>query len=85
MEEDVDHNSEEGEEDPSSQDDYNDSDLENELLDLQADNEELHDEESRAGETSTSLDDGAAELDLETLDKISALRAAFPMAASGCM
>jgi len=80
MEEDVDHNSEEGEEDPSSQDDYNNSDLENELLDLQADNEELHDEESRAREISTSLDDGAAELDLETLDKISALRAAFPTA-----
>ncbi|KAH6838383.1 hypothetical protein B0I37DRAFT_449784 [Chaetomium sp. MPI-CAGE-AT-0009] len=71
--------------DLGEEDDLGDSDLENELRDLQADNEQPRGEEPKTGEVSnemvhSSAPGRAAELDLQTLDKISALRAEFPTA-----
>jgi hypothetical protein len=73
--------------DLGAEDNIGDSDLENELRDLQADNEQTHGENPETGKFpnktrhSHSFAPGpAAGLDLQTLDKISALRADFPTA-----
>ncbi|KAK4032128.1 hypothetical protein C8A01DRAFT_51014 [Parachaetomium inaequale] len=69
--------------DEGEDNDFGGSDLEDELRDLQADNERSQDEGSKEaealGETAQPSEPGrATRLDLETLDKISALRSAFP-------
>ncbi|KAK3904125.1 hypothetical protein C8A05DRAFT_32089 [Staphylotrichum tortipilum] len=80
--EDSDKGLDEGGEGLSSGDDSDDADLENELLDLGLENELLDlqadNEEWQAGEHPTNLAEGGSQLDLDTLDKISALRTAFP-------
>jgi hypothetical protein len=81
--EDADGDTDDGEEDLHVGEDLGESDLDDELRDLQADNEQPQDRETAEPE---HLDDTAryaasgqaTGLDLETLDKISALRAAFP-------
>lgn len=73
----------EGDEDSES-DDIDDSDVQDELRDLQAENEWLQDERPARpevlGETAAgpATQEKTRGLDLATLDKISALRAAFP-------
>ncbi|KAK4151862.1 hypothetical protein C8A00DRAFT_16788 [Chaetomidium leptoderma] len=79
----VDEDTDEGEGDLGPDDDLGDSDLEDELRDLQAENEQPEDgafmEPAVLDEIPQRSAPGeATALDLETLDKISALRTAFP-------
>ncbi|KAL2158308.1 hypothetical protein VTH06DRAFT_4629 [Thermothelomyces fergusii] len=71
--------------DVGSDDDIGNSELEDELRDLQADNEQLQERPPNAKEDMANAAQPSAPgqfvgLDLQTLDKISALRAAFPTA-----
>ncbi|KAK4104375.1 hypothetical protein N658DRAFT_521049 [Parathielavia hyrcaniae] len=81
----VDEDSDEDEGDEAIEDEIDRSDLEAELRGLQEDNEDLQDAPSTQPDvthknTQPTAPPSPAGLDLETLDKITALRAAFPTA-----
>jgi hypothetical protein len=83
IDEDADRDTDDGEGDLHLDEDLGESDLDDELRDLQADNEQPQDgktaEPEHLDDTPRCATSGQATgLDLETLDKISALRAAFP-------
>ena len=85
LDENINEDADEGDGDSGLENDLGDSDLEAELRGLQADNEQWQDGEAVASVVSNKAapppaPGTAARLDLETLDKISALRAAFPTA-----
>ena len=78
--EDSEEDADEGEDDLNLDNDLGDVDLEDELRDLEADNAQIQEGEVVEPEVLDQevLPDGTTELDLNTLDKISALRVAFP-------